>query len=91
MANSELYFGEDGKGRPKLKRFLQDVKEGVTYPTIWDFVPLNTEGSAEMADLLGSMTAFENPKPCGLIIELLKLGGTTDGIFLDFFGGSGTT
>lgn len=91
MANNEIYFGEDGKGRPKLKRFLRDVKDGVTYPTIWDFAPLNTEGSSEMDSLLGSMTAFENPKPSGLIIEFVKLGSTKDGLVLDFFAGSGTT
>jgi adenine-specific DNA-methyltransferase len=91
IANNEIYFGEDGKGRPKLKRFLRDVKEGITYPTIWDFVPLNTEGSAEMADLLGNMTVFENPKPSGLIIELLKLGTDAESVVLDFFAGSGTT
>jgi adenine specific DNA methylase Mod len=27
LANNEIYFGEDGKGRPKLKRFLSDVKD----------------------------------------------------------------
>ena len=91
MANNEIYFGEDGKGRPKLKRFLSEVKDGVTYPTIWDFVPLNTEGSAEMQTLLGNMTAFENPKPTGLIMELVKLGCSKDGLVLDFFAGSGTT
>ncbi len=91
MANDELYFGEDGKGRPKLKRFLCDVKEGMTYPTIWDFVPLNTQGSSEMESILGSMTVFENPKPVGLIRELLNLGSGNDSIILDFFSGSGTT
>jgi adenine-specific DNA-methyltransferase len=91
LAKNEIYFGDDGRGRPKLKRFLCDVKEGVTYPTIWDFAPLNTEGSAEMESLLGSMTAFENPKPSGLITELVKLGCSKDGIVLDFFAGSGTT
>ena len=91
MANNEIYFGEDGKGRPKLKRFYCDVKAGMTYPTIWDFVPLNTEGSAEMTELLGSMHAFENPKPSGLLMALAKLGTTSDGLVLDFFAGSGTT
>lgn len=91
LANNEIYFGEDGKGRPKLKRFLCEVKEGVTYPTIWDFVPLNTEGSSEMASLLGNMTAFENPKPSGLLVELVKLGASRDCIVVDFFAGSGTT
>lgn len=91
LANNEIYFGEDGKGRPKLKRFLCDVKEGITYPTIWDFVPLNTTGSTEMTEILGDMNIFENPKPKGLILELLKLGSGKDDYVVDFFAGSGTT
>ena len=91
IRNDEIYFGEDGLGRPKLKRFLSTVKDGVTYPTIWDFVPLNTRGTEEMAELLGDMRAFENPKPVGLLRELTELGGAPDAIILDFFAGSGTT
>jgi adenine-specific DNA-methyltransferase len=91
QANNELYFGENGDGRPKLKRFLADVKAGVTYPSIWDFVPLNTSGSREMEELFGNSTVFESPKPVGLITELVKLGCGPDGVVLDFFAGSGTT
>ena len=91
MANNEISFGEDGQGKPKLKRFLCDVKQGVTYPSIWDFVPLNTSGSAEMNEIFGDATIFENPKPTGLIRELIMLGASKDSIVMDFFGGSGTT
>jgi adenine-specific DNA-methyltransferase len=91
IENNEIYFGENGKGRPKLKRFLSDVKKGITWPSIWDFVPLNTQGSQEMIDFFGDMTIFENPKPSGLILELLKLGSQNDSLILDFFAGSGTT
>ena len=91
IANDEIYFGEDGCGKPKLKRFLCDVKEGVTYPSIWDFVPLNTNGSAEMGEIFGNSNVFESPKPVGLIQELVKLGATSEAIVLDFFAGSGTT
>jgi adenine-specific DNA-methyltransferase len=91
MANNEIYFGEDGKGRPKLKRFLCDVKEGITYTSIWDFVPLNTQGSTEMTGLLGNIAVFDNPKPVGLLKEICKLGSTINDIILDFFSGSATT
>lgn len=91
MARDEIYFGEDGRGRPKLKRFLCDVKDGVTYPTLWDFVPLNTKGSSEMQELFGNSTVFESPKPVGLIQELIKLTTSPVDIVLDFFAGSGTT
>ena len=91
IKNGEIYFGDDGKGRPKLKRFLSEVKEGITYTTLWDFVPLNTQGSNEMKELMGNMTIFNNPKPSGLILELLKLGSSKSDIILDFFAGSCTT
>ena len=91
LANNEIYFGSDGKGRPKLKRFLSDVKEGITYTSLWDFVPFNTQGSKEMTDLLGNISVFDNPKPVGLIEELCKLGSYQNSIILDFFSGSATT
>lgn len=91
IKNGEIYFGDDGKGRPKLKRFLSDVKDGITYTTLWDFVPLNTQGSNEMSELMGNMTIFNNPKPSGLILELLRLGSSKSCVVIDFFSGSCTT
>lgn len=85
IKNNEIYFGEDGKSRPKLKRFLCDVKEGITYTTLWDFVPFNTQGSNEMTELLGNLAIFDNPKPAGLLIELCKLGMKKNDIAFDFF------
>ncbi len=90
MKNDEIYFGEDGTSRPKLKRFLCDVKEGITYTTLWDFVPFNTQGSYEMTNLLGNLAIFDNPKPEGLLRELCKLGMNINDLVLDFFSGSGT-
>lgn len=69
LKNNEISFGDDGLGRPKLKRFLCDVKSGVTYTSLWDFVPLNTQGSAEMTSLLGNLAIFDNPKPVDFIKE----------------------
>jgi len=92
LSNNEIYFGEDGKGRPKLKRFLSDVKDGVTYSTLWDFVPINTAGSREISQTMGNLNVFDTPKPTGLIIEILKLSvSKKDDLILDFFSGSGTT
>jgi len=88
IANNELYFGSDGRGRPKLKRFLCDVKDGITWTSLWDFVPLNTEGSNEMAEIFGNLGVFENPKPVGLLKEIVRAGARSDAIVLDFFAGS---
>lgn len=91
LKNNEISFGDDGLGRPKLKRFLCDVKSGVTYTSLWDFVPLNTQGSAEMTSLLGNLAIFDNPKPVDFIKELLKTGSSRESFILDFFSGSATT
>lgn len=91
IAANEIYFGPDGNGRPKVKRFLGETKDGITWTTLWDFVPMNTISSLEMNEIFGESTMFENPKPTGLIEELMKLGATQESLVLDFFAGSATT
>ena len=92
IKNNEIYFGENDDGRPKLKRFLSQVKEGITWTTLWDFAPLNTVASGEMTQIFGNLATFENPKPVGLITNILELGaGNETDIILDFFSGSSTT
>ncbi|OGV17568.1 MAG: hypothetical protein A2X47_11645 [Lentisphaerae bacterium GWF2_38_69] len=91
IKNNEIYFGDNDQGRPKLKRFLCDVKEGITWTTLWDFTPFNTVGSSEMTDIFGNLTTFENPKPTGLILDIIRAGSNPEAIILDFFCGSATT
>ena len=90
IKNDELYFGKNGDSFPKLKRFLCDVKEGITWTTLWDFAPMNTSGSNEMSEIFGNPTIFENPKPVELLKLLLDFGSRKDSIVLDFFAGSGS-
>ena len=91
IAGNEIYFGADGKGRPKLKRFLIDIKEGITWTSLWDFVPLNTDGSKEMRRICGNLAVFENPKPVGLIKDIIRAETASGDLVLDFFAGSATT
>lgn len=91
ISEDAIYFGKDGKQAPKLKRFLADVKEGVTWSSLWEFAPLNTSGSNEMDEIFGNSTVFENPKPVGLIEYIIELGSFANSIILDFFAGSSTT
>ncbi|NBG66410.1 site-specific DNA-methyltransferase [Cryomorphaceae bacterium S-15] len=92
LKNDEIYFGADGKGRPKLKRFLSDLKDdGVSVATIWDDVPQNNTASSEIEKLFGSVNEFDTPKPEGLIEKIITIGSNENDIVLDFFAGSGTT
>jgi len=91
LDNDEIFWGNDGKGRPKLKRFLSEVKSGVSNSTLWDDVVFNNAASAEISKILGNLNIFDTPKPSKLIINLLKLGSEKNSVILDFFSGSATT
>lgn len=91
LKNNEIYFGEDGKGRPKLKRFLCDVKDGVSRPTIWDWVGYGNNGSQHIQELLGNINIFDTPKSLELMKELVSFSTSNDDVILDFFAGSATT
>lgn len=88
IAEDSIYFGKDDLGAPKLKRFLADVKDGTTWTTLWDFAPLNSEGSKEMVEAFGVGNAFESPKPVGLLRLVLQAATDPDSLVLDFFAGS---
>lgn len=74
------------KGRIFIKeREKSDIPK---YPeAIWEEY-LNTQGTNELKDILGSKS-FNFPKPTKLITQLLKVSNPS--IILDFFAGSGTT
>ncbi len=92
LRNDEIYFGKDGKGRPKLKRFLKNVRKGVPFPSIWEGVGYNNTATQELLNLFGTVNIFDTPKPTDLLIEILQLSTRKKGneIVLDFFAGSGT-
>lgn len=91
LAADEIYFGANGKGRPARKRFLLDMKDGVSFSTIWDSVAYNADGGREIGGVMGNPNIFDNPKPIDLIQEVLNLCSQPGDLVMDFFGGSGTT
>ncbi len=92
IANNEIYFGKDGNGKPKLKRFFDDLKhEGVSVGTFWEDLPQNNSATAEILKLFGSVNEFDTPKPEKLIERIINIGSDVGDIVLDFFAGSGTT
>lgn len=93
ILNNAIYFGKDNKGRPKLKRFLSDVKDGLPFSTNWDHLPHNNAATAEIMNLFGSVNIFDTPKPSMLIKEILTLSTNKKNgmLILDFYAGSGTT
>ena len=95
ITDNRIWFGESGSNMPRLKRFLNDVKEGITPLTIWlhQDVGHNQEAMKELKELF-EFPPFDTPKPTRLLDRIIEI--STDGIeseeiILDFFAGSGTT
>lgn len=93
IADNRIWFGENGDNVPRLKRFLNDVKEGITPLTIWYHkdVAHNQEAAQELRKLFEGNLYFETPKPVRLIKRIVHISSKEDDIILDFFAGSGTT
>ena len=96
IATGEVIFGRDGLSAPQRKRYLRDVRPGLTWPTIWRTdnhgkFPTNRNASAELAQIFGGPSEFDTPKPVGLIDRILRIATGPDDIVLDSFAGSGAT
>ena len=95
VADDRIWFGERESNVPALKRFLSEVKPGITSLTIWsrEEVGDTHEARRTIRQLFGDTSVFDTPKACGLIRKMLFL--STDpnenDVVLDFFAGSCTT
>lgn len=93
IKDNRVWFGESGDNVPRIKRFLTDVKDGVTPLTIWYHkdVGHNQEATQECRKLFEGEQYFDTPKPTRLLKRISQLSLNENDIILDFFGGSGTT
>lgn len=90
IEDNRIWFGPDGTSVPRVKRFLSDVKQGITPMTIWLHSDVgHTQSATQGLNQLD--IAFENPKPHTLLMRILHIGTRPDDIVLDSFAGSGTT
>ena len=94
LQDNRIWFGPDGNGVPRIKRFLTDLKhEGMAPTSIMFFkdVGHSQEGAQEVSKLLDG-GFFSGPKPQRLMQRLLTLANLkNDSVVLDFFSGSAST
>ena len=92
VSDNRIWFGAKGDNAPRVKKFLTEVKDGVTAMTLWlrDEVGDNQEAKREIK-MFNSDEVFTTPKPERLIERVIQLATDSGDIILDSFLGSGTT
>lgn len=94
LQDNRIWFGPDGNGVPRIKRFLTDLKHDGMAPTSIMFfkdVGHSQEGAQEVSKLLNG-GFFSGPKPQRLMSRLITLANLkSDSVVLDFFSGSAST
>lgn len=77
-----------------LKKFLEEMEDGLTANTWWphEEAGSNKEASIDLKQMFGDRTdVFQNPKPEKLLQRVLTLTTKSGDLVLDSFAGSGTT
>ena len=89
---NRLWFGENGENMPRLKRYLSEVKQGVSQTTFLEYsdVGHSDEANKELKKLFKNKI-FDYPKPIRLLKRLCFLALSSKDTILDFFSGSATT
>lgn len=94
LNDNRIWFGADGNGVPRIKRFLSELKFDGMAPISLLFhkdVGHSQEGTQELSRLLDG-GLFNGPKPVRLLRRLITLANTQpNDIILDFFSGSSST
>ena len=94
LQDNRIWFGPDGNGTPRIKRFLTELKfEGMAPTSILFYkeVGHSQEGAQEVAKILDG-GFFSGPKPIRLMRRLMTLANLEkDSIIVDFFSGSAST
>lgn len=90
IADNRIWFGNDGNGVPRIKKFLNEGQQGLTPETIWwaEDVGTNDTAKRELTKLFDGIAVFETPKPASLIKRILQISQTKDQLCLDFFSGT---
>lgn len=89
-----LWWGLKGDNTvPALKRFLSEVRDGMTPHNWWPHseVGHTDEAKKESIGLFGASNVFDTPKPERLLERVISLSSNPGDIVLDSFAGSGTT
>ena len=93
LLDNRVWFGDDGNGVPRQKRFLSEVKNSITPMTIWKYTEVghSQDATKKLKELFDEVHVFDYSKTVELIKRCIELYTIQGDIVLDFFSGSATT
>ncbi len=92
--DNRIWFGENGDTVPRIKRFISEVKDGMTPMTVWTYEEVGHTQNAkkEIKEIFhDSKLPFETPKPTKLMEKVLSLKNNPNALILDSFAGTAST
>lgn len=94
IAAGNIWFGKDGNGVPRVKKFISERMKGIVPETLWlsSFVGTNKDAKTHLRKLkIYDKKLFDTPKPETLIGQIIEIASNPNEIVMDVFLGSGTT
>ena len=93
IKDNRIWFGKNGDGVPRVKRFLTEMPQGVVPQTWLDYKEVGSgqDGAKDLREIFGGETVFSFPKPLKLMKYLIDRHEKKNAVVLDFFAGTGTT
>lgn len=93
IRKGNIWFGKDGNGAPRIKKFLRPESVALVPETLWlaDEVGTATGAKKHLMSLLPEPESFEMPKPEELLLRILEIATCEGDLVLDPYLGSGTT
>lgn len=93
IKDGQVWFGRDGHGVPRKKKYFSESRVGLTPETIWSGREFGTNDSAKkhFLSLFPKRKTFDTPKPEELVARILAITTNPNDLVLDSYLGSGTT
>jgi adenine-specific DNA-methyltransferase len=90
--DNRIWFGETGNNKPRLKKFLHEIQQGMVPVTIWNHAEAghNQDAKKEIVALFEN-DIFTTPKPERLIQRIIHISTNPGDYVLDSFLGTGTS
>ena len=93
IKDGRVWFGNEGNGVPRLKKYLSESEIKITPDTLWlgSDVGTNKEAKNHLLKLFPDKEVFDTPKPERLLKRIFEISTNENDLILDAYVGAGTS